>query len=762
MTDPKTDLRQGTTSGRRRWLVSAAVVATAALVATSAVADLARRDAEAGTILPRDTFERVVSAGGWGTASGGARWIASAGPRFQSVDGHHGVMSLPPAKFSRATLKYGATRDSDATASLRLSRLPGGSGVYVGLFSRLGAKGEYRGTLRVHKGGTVSALIYRLGTSPAIVGAERTIPGLRIVPGQIINTRLVTKGVNPTRLELTVWAWHTVRPAAQVVAEDSTLDLQNAGAVGIATSLSGTSPVPVAVRFPGYAMRSLDVTAVPTPSPVPDVPLTTTPDPTPPPTVTPTVEPTTPSAPSGGSGDTCVGTQVSAGDDVRAIVNAAPAGSTVCISAGVHRISAPLAPRAGVTVAGVGAAVLDGAVPLTGWASSGSGWYVAGVLPSSYSSNGQCEDNSTNPCLIAEQVFSDDARLRRVMSLGALAPGTFFEDFAANRVYVGSDPTKHDVVMSRTRSAIVSSAADVTVRDLTIQHFASLGQSAAVLANGPRWHLVSNVLRDNHALGALLSGSDGSVVQDNTIVGNGQLGLGQHDSQNVLVKGNTITGNNTEGFWIADWESGGFKATKSSSVFAGNTVSGNLGVGVWLDVDCKGVTVEDNVIADNAADGIRFEISYDGVIRRNKVTGNGFGMGRGGGTSIYATAGINSNSSTNVDIYGNTVSGNMNAIGLQARDRGTGLYGARLLVNNDVHGNSITMTSGSAWGQGATGLVQNMGDTSYFTSKGNSFTGNTYVVDSASAKRFAWNGTYVTGATWQSLGNDAGGSLKVG
>lgn len=760
MTDSKADLRKDPSSGRRRWLAASAVVATAALAILSVAADVARPDAEAGTVVPRDTFERVVGAGGWGTGSGGVAWVASAGSRSQSVDGHHGVMALAPGKFSRATLRYTATRDSDATASMRVSRLPGGTGVYVGLFSRLGPHGEYRGTLRVRKDGKVSGLIYRLGASSAVIGSERVIPGLRLAPGAIVNLRLVTRGVNPTRLELTVWPWRTTRPAAQVVATDSTLDLQNAGKAGIASSLSGASTVgTVAVRFPGYLLTNLDKVSTPAPSPVADVPVVPNTAPTPVPA--PTVDPTTPADPVA-PGEPCVGTRVGAGQDVTAVVNAAPAGSTVCLGAGVHRISAPLVPKAGVTIAGSGVAVLDGAVPLTGWVRDGSGWYVAGALPAAYTSKGQCEDNSTNPCLIAEQVFSDDARLRRVMSLGALSAGTFFQDFSTDRTYVGSDPTGHDVVMSRTRTAISSSAADVTVRDLTIQHFASLGQSAAVLATGPRWHLVSNVLRDNHALGALLSYSDGSVVQDNTIVGNGQLGLGQHASQNVLVKGNTIKGNNTEGFWIADWESGGFKATKSSGVFSGNRVERNLGVGVWYDVDCKGDTVQDNVIADNAADGIRFEISYDGVIRRNTVTGNGFGMGRGGGTSIYATAGINSNSSENVDIYGNTVSGNMNAIGLQARDRGTGLYGARLLINNTVHDNTITMTSGSAWGQGATGLVQNVGDTSYFTSKGNSFARNTYVVDSASAKRFAWNGTYVTGSTWQSLGNDAAGSVKVG
>ena len=44
---------------------------------------------------------------------------------------------------------------------------------------------------------------------------------------------------------------------------------------------------------------------------------------------------------------------------------------------------------------------------------------------------------------------------------------------------------------------------------------------------------------------------------------NGQIGIAHYNSQNVTISNNDITVfNNTDGFWIADWESGGYKTTK--------------------------------------------------------------------------------------------------------------------------------------------------------------------------------------------------------
>ncbi|HEY0695257.1 MAG TPA: hypothetical protein VGD71_40255 [Kribbella sp.] len=86
-------------------------------------------------------------------------------------------------------------------------------------------------------------------------------------------------------------------------------------------------------------------------------------------------------------------------------------------------------------------------------------------------------------------------------------PGTFYADYAANAVYVGTDPRTHAIEISRTDTAISSSAANVKVRGLTVEHFASPSQGGAIVA-GPGWHVQSNDIRDNHAVGVMLVDAD--------------------------------------------------------------------------------------------------------------------------------------------------------------------------------------------------------------------------------------------------------------
>lgn len=465
----------------------------------------------------------------------------------------------------------------------------------------------------------------------------------------------------------------------------------------------------------------------------------------------------------GSTAQVCSGITVTPSSNVVSVVANAATNATICFAAGTYRLSAPIVPKTGQTLWGATGAILDGSIVLTNtnWVASGSVWYYSGALPAAYTGNGQCEDNTNNPCLFKEQVFRNGTHLTRVTSLAAVTTGTFYEDFAANRVYVGDNPAGQTIEMSKTASAINSTATGVTIKGLTIQHFASNGQSGALIAGGDGWTITGNTAQWNHALGIYLSNSDNSTVSNNKISNNGQLGMGQYNSQTVTVSNNEFANNNTDGFWIADWESGGYKATKSSVVMSNNNVHDNKGVGIWFDVDCKNDTVDKNTITNNDADGIRFEISYNGVISNNTITANGLGLGRGGGISIYSSAGINVNTSNTVDIFGNTVTNNLNGIGLQARNRGTGIYGLWELVNNTVHDNTITQKIGSTYGEGATGLVQNAGDNTVFTSKGNSFTHNTYHLDVLTAKRFAWNNTYMDKTSWQAAGQDTTGTFTL-
>ncbi|HEY3512519.1 right-handed parallel beta-helix repeat-containing protein [Kribbella sp. NPDC051137] len=448
----------------------------------------------------------------------------------------------------------------------------------------------------------------------------------------------------------------------------------------------------------------------------------------------------------------CVGVVIKPGQDAQSIVSSEPAGTTFCFAAGVHRISSTIRPKANQVLASAQRAVLTGSVPLSGWVRSGSAWVVRGVLPAAYGKSGECEDDRANICYLREQLFLDGAHLTRVAGVSAVRAGTFYADYAANAVYLGSSPSGHDVEMSKTATAIESNARGVVVRGLTIEHFASAPQAGA-LVSGPGWKVTANDVSWNHAVGVMLVDADKAIVDKNLIHHNGQLGLGQYSSAAANVTRNVVSSNNTDGFWIADWESGGIKSTRSSGTVSGNVIKANKGVGMWADVADDGRQIVDNQIVGNAADGIRYEISRNGTIEGNTVTGNGFGTGRGSGTSLWDGGGINVNTSTGVTIKANRVAGNVNGVTIQSRTRGSGPWGTYLLRDVQVSGNTIEMTGGSQ----ATGMVQNSG--AEVPAGEVVFSGNKYVLDSLGTQRFARFGTKLTAAGWRRAGLDKVGSF---
>jgi parallel beta-helix repeat protein len=422
----------------------------------------------------------------------------------------------------------------------------------------------------------------------------------------------------------------------------------------------------------------------------------------------------------------------------------------------VHRISRTIHPKTNSTLGSDQGAVLTGSVPLTGWTASSGDWVIKGVLPAAYGQTGQCEDNVANICYLREQVFFNGKHLKRVDSQDKVAPGTFYADYAGNAVFLGDNPQGQAVELSKTPTAIESGAGGVTVRGLTVEHFATAPQSGAVvLAAG--WKVLANDIRWNHAVGAMLVNADGATLEKNLIQYNGQLGVGQYSTLNGTIKDNQVSNNNTDGFWIADWESGGIKTTWSTNgSVAGNLIENNTGVGLWSDAYDDGRVFSGNQIIDNAADGIRYEIGRNGVIENNVVTGNGLGTGRGSGRSLWDGGGINVNTSSNVQVRNNTVEDNVNGISIQSRTRGNGPWGLNVLRDVVVTGNKVTMKGSTT----ATGMVQNSG--AVIPSGEVVLKDNTYVLDSLSAERFQKFGQWFSAGEWQQAGLDAGSRFTTG
>ena len=138
-----------------------------------------------------------------------------------------------------------------------------------------------------------------------------------------------------------------------------------------------------------------------------------------------------------------------------------------------------------------------------------------------------------------------------------------------------------------------------------------------------------------------------------------------------------------------------------------NYVHDNAGYGLWTDIDCSEVLYEGNWVQANTRGGIHHEISQSATIRDNRVIGN-------------RAQGIYVNSSANVTISNNWVEANGDGIWVLQENRGSGDLGLRETNNLNVVGNVVKSS-------GRSGLVQHVGDNSYFTSRNNRFDRNTYI-----------------------------------
>ncbi len=430
------------------------------------------------------------------------------------------------------------------------------------------------------------------------------------------------------------------------------------------------------------------------------------------------------------------------GDNVQARVNASPAGTAFVFAAGLHR-HATIRPRSGDRFYGEAGAVLSGARQLTNFERIGSYWGVRGQTQSGRA-HGMCRDGAPR-CNLPEQLFIDGQLLQHVGSLGEVGPGKWFFDYGADTIYFSDDPRGRNVETSVTETAFEPSADNVTVWGLVIERYANLAQHGVLNANGRSgWRVIGNDLHWNHGSGVNVGSR--SVVRGNLINNNGQIGVGA-GGEDVLIAGNVIGGNNTAGFW-ANWEAGGSKFVGTTRlVVRDNWVHHNGGPGLWSDIDNIETLYEANTVEDNERMGIFHEISASAIIRSNVVRRNGLGF-----SEYIWGAGILIAGSHDIEIANNLLDGNADGIGIAQQARGWGQYGRNEVRNIWVHDNRTVNTPG--W----TGLVQDVGDRTVFTSRNIYFDRNEYVTDGG--RHFAWMDGERSAHEWRSFGLDPNGYFE--
>jgi parallel beta-helix repeat protein len=199
-------------------------------------------------------------------------------------------------------------------------------------------------------------------------------------------------------------------------------------------------------------------------------------------------------------------------------------------------------------------------------------------------------------------------------------------------------------------------------------------RQGAAIQPAPRasgW-VVRNISALHNSWAGLLV-ADGMRILGGHYNDNDQLGIGGNAATGIVLDGLDDDPAALDGPELArnhtihascDFESGGMKWDIGQVTVRNAYVHDNDCRGLWADINAHDALIEHNVVEDNRAEGILYEISQDAVIRNNRIYRNGLRA-----SGWYWDGGIVVASSSNVEIYGNRLSGNYDGITGTQQDR---------------------------------------------------------------------------------------------
>jgi hypothetical protein len=398
---------------------------------------------------------------------------------------------------------------------------------------------------------------------------------------------------------------------------------------------------------------------------------------------------------------------VKSGQNIAAIVAAAPVGTSFVFAAGLYHLQ-QITPKNGDSFSGpsTGTAVLDGAQkvafsPVPG--SSPALWQASiGANPLDL---GNCFTGHPL-CHYTRELFVSSSVLMPVASTDQLSSTTWFYNSANGTAVINFDPGVKTFEIGTSTCAFCGYANNVTITNLTVERYASPSQTGAIGCNGTgSYWTVSNVVGLYNHGGAVQIGSNG-IVQNSYIHHNGQKGIGGGGA-NITIVGNQLAYNNYDWFDYG-WEAGGAKfGDLNTAEISSNYVHDNNGSGLWDDGNSIYVHYKSNRIENNAGSGIQHEIGYNSVIEDNTINRNG------AAPRISMWDGqISVQNSTNTVVQNNTVivaAGYGSGLVIVNQDRGSGTYGPHLGAYDTVENNSVTYEgtdgAGGVMGIAATGVA---------------------------------------------------------
>ncbi|MCD4526678.1 LamG-like jellyroll fold domain-containing protein [Nocardioides sp. cx-173] len=190
-----------------------------------------------------DAFSRQL-ADGWGSADLGGPWTrAGAASNFSVADGLGRIRMSSPGTGPAMALNAPTSADTDLRVRVGADKAATGGGTYLTIQPRLLANGSrYYADVRLVAGGSVSLILGRTVSGTDTTLLTRTVPGLTVGAGDLVQVRAQAFGTSPTTLRVKLWPSGTEEPEAWTSSlTDDTAGLQVAGGLGLRTYLSGSA-----------------------------------------------------------------------------------------------------------------------------------------------------------------------------------------------------------------------------------------------------------------------------------------------------------------------------------------------------------------------------------------------------------------------------------------------------------------------------------------------------------------------------------------
>jgi parallel beta-helix repeat protein len=377
-----------------------------------------------------------------------------------------------------------------------------------------------------------------------------------------------------------------------------------------------------------------------------------------------------------GGNDAAAGTESAPYRTLTRAISRASSGATIVLRGGSYHESVTIPPGKRLTIQSWPNETvwLDGTQVVTGWAADGNVWRKDGWTTEFDSSptytRGAPDDTAENWSFInreypmaahPDQLWVHGDAQQQVGSRAEVVPGTFFHDEAANRLYMGSDPSGKIVRASVQVRAMRIQGAGSVIRGIGVRGFApSVPDMGAVVVDH-----VANVTLEHVAVvgsattGISLAGGTSAVLRSVLVAESGMLGIHGNNADGARMERVLVKHNNVEHFNQAP-VAGGTKITKTFGfTVVDSSFEGNLATGLWFDASVSDMVVVNSEMRNNAGHGTFFEISHGAVFANNTVSNNG-------------RFGLQVNNTANVKVWNNTFTGNGRSINFVQDNRRPG------------------------------------------------------------------------------------------